>query len=240
MHRKSLLEDRVCLLFLSVCLSVTISFSRDVKPGAVQASDGNGQQLLEQGEPLVREVAEGEIHSYRVDLKVGEFLHVVIRQLGVNVAATLIAPDGQKLLEADTPRSTQEAEWLTCVAERSGTYSIEVRTVDKGAPRGRFEIKIEEQRKSTASDEARVSAQKASTEATRLFGEKNYSSAIGKYLEALAMYRQSRRQVEEAVTLNCIARSSVSVYDYQVAIERHKEALSIYRGLSDVNGEGTT
>ncbi|MCM3904229.1 MAG: hypothetical protein ND866_21205, partial [Pyrinomonadaceae bacterium] len=103
MHRKSLLGERLCLLFLSVCLSVTISFARDVKPGAVQASDGSGQQLLEQGKPLVREIAEGELHSYRVDLRAGEFLHVVIRQLGVNVAATLIAPDGKKLLEADTP-----------------------------------------------------------------------------------------------------------------------------------------
>src|SRR6266478_6511592 len=133
MHRKCLLEERVCLLFLAVALSVTISFVRDVKAGAVQASDGSGQQLLEQGKPLVREVAEGEIHSYRVDLKAGEFLHVVIRQLGVNVTATLIAPNGSKLLEANIPRSTQETEWITHVAMLTGKYSIEVRTVDIGA-----------------------------------------------------------------------------------------------------------
>ena len=240
MHRKCLLEERVCLLFLAVSLSVTISFVRDVKAGAVQVSDGSGQQLLEQGKPFVREIAEGEIHSYRVDLKVGEFLHVVIRQLGVNVAATLITPDGSKLLEADVPRSTQETEWITHVATLTGKYRIEVRTVDIGAPAGRYEIKIEEQRGPAAGDETRLSAQKAFTDGTRLFGEKNYRAAIEKYQAALAMYHQLVRRMEEAVTLNCIGRSNASLYDYQVAIERHKDALSIYRELSDLNGEGIT
>ena len=54
---------RICLLFLTLALSVTISVARDDKAGPVQASGASGQQLLQQGKPLDRAIAEGEMHS---------------------------------------------------------------------------------------------------------------------------------------------------------------------------------
>lgn len=238
--RKVSAQNGIPLLFLTVALFTSITYARDGEKRVSQSSSASDPQLLQQGKPLTREIAEGEMHSYSVELKAGDFLHVVIRQLGINVAATFIAPDGSKQLQADTPRSTQEAEWITHVATLSGKFTIEVRRVDKGAPTGRYEIEIEEQRKSVAGDDARLSAQKAFTEATRLFREDNFRSANEKYGEALAIYHRLGRRSEEAVTLNCMALSSTSTFAYQDAIERHKEALGIYRDLSDLQGEGFT
>ena len=102
----------ISALTVALALTISIAMGGD-KAATTQASAANGQQLLEQGTPLERRIAEGEIHSFHVNLNTGDFLHITVCQLGVNVAATLIAPDGTKLLEADIPRSMQEAEWLS-------------------------------------------------------------------------------------------------------------------------------
>jgi CHAT domain-containing protein/uncharacterized protein HemY len=195
---------------------------------------------LEADKAVGREISEGETHSYRVRLEAGEFIHIFIYQRGMNVMATLFALDGNKLLETDVPRSTQEAEWITHVAAAAGEYRIEVRGVDKGAPPGRYEIKLEEKHRSAAGDETRLLAQLAFADGSKLFSEKNYGGALEKYQQALGLYRNTGRQVEQAVTLNCIARSNVWIGDYQKAIERYKEALPIYHELSDAHGEGIT
>ncbi len=209
-----------------------VEANQAVKPSDVQ---------LIAGKAVEREIAEGEAHFYSLKLEEGEFVHLFIYQRGVNVSATLVGPDGGKLLEADTPVSTQEAEWITHIAAASGEYRVEVRVVDKGAPAGRYEIKVEEQRKTASGDDIRLSAQKDFSEGNRLYGEKkeeSYRKAIDKYKEAVGFFRQAGRRTEEAVTLNCAARAHASVNDHPAAIEHYKTALSIYRELKDVHGEG--
>ena len=239
MNRRSRVEEehnkRLAFMTLTIALSITICVASTNKAVALQSS--SAAPLLEQDRPVERNIVEGETHSYGLTLKAGEFVHVVIRRLGVNVAATLLAPDGKRLVEADSPLSTQEAEWITYFASAAGPYRVDVRTVDKGAPAGRYEIKIEEQRTKTAGDETRLSAQALFCAATQLFREKNYRGAVDKYQVALRrLYHRSIRPVEEAVTLNSIARASALLNDYKTAIERCKQALQIYRDNKDLNG----
>ena len=228
------------LVPLTVTLSLTISAAGIPKTVPLQTPTSVTQQHLEQGRSVKREIAEGEVHSYRLDLKAGEFVHVVVRRLGVNVAAAFLGPDGQQVLEANFQQNTQEVEWITYLSPRTAEYHVEVRTVDKVVSAGSYEIEIEEQRTSTAGDELRLSAQNLFNGATRQLREKNYRNALESYHQALVMYRQSGRRLEEAVTLNCIGRSSLALLDYQTAIERYKEALRIFGALKDLQGEGLT
>jgi tetratricopeptide (TPR) repeat protein/CHAT domain-containing protein len=200
-------------------------------------------RTLTQAETSERELRAGETHTYKVNLKAGDFMHAVVEQRGIDVAVTLIGPDGKRLLEADSPVSTQEAEWITYVTVASGLYKIEVRSVDKGAPAGRYEIKVEEQRKFVSGDEARLSAQRLFAEAKNLYDEgkaDSYRKAIGEYEEALVLYRQAGRRREEAVTLNCAARAYTFITDYKAALEHYNKALSIYQEMRDAHGEGVT
>src|SRR3984893_7461602 len=176
----------ISALTVALALTISIGMGGD-KAATTKASAANGQQLLQQGTPLERRIAEGEIQSFHVNLNAGDFLHITVRQLGINIAATLIAPDGTKLLEADIPRRTQEAEWLSYVGNASGEYRVDIRTVDKGVPPGSYEIDVLEQRKSTADDEARLTAQKTFAEGNSLYQQKNYRGALDKYKEALRL-----------------------------------------------------
>jgi len=211
--------------------------------GSLSAQDERRIRALEPGKPIERQIAAGETHTYSLRLETSDFVHVFVYQRGVNVAATLVGPDGKKLLEADSPMTMQEAEWITHVASAAGEYKIEVRVVDKAAPPGRYEISEEELRKSVPGDEPRLSAQRLLAEAKSLYDENNadsYRKAIEKYGKALESYRQAGRLREEALTLNCAARAYTFLSDYKAALENFHSALSIYQKLADVHGEGIT
>ena len=213
-----------------------------VRIRTVRATGVSAQERLEAGKPIEREIAAGATQSFALRLQAKEFIHVFIFQRGVNIAATLVAPDGKKLVEADTPLSTQEAEWLTYVAAAAGDYEIRVRAVDNGSPPGRFEIWLEEQRQSAPTDEARLTAQSLLAEAKILYEEdktESYRKAIEKYKQAVALYAQAGRRTEEAVTLTSAARALAYISENLAAMEHFNKALLIYRERKDVHGEGT-
>src|SRR6185436_10378199 len=103
---------------------------------------------LELGKPIVRELAGGEAHSYRLALAAGQFCHVVVDQRGIDVVAALYGADGDKIVEIDSPNSANGPEAISLVAQASGTYRLEVRSLEKNAPAGRYEVKLEELRAS--------------------------------------------------------------------------------------------
>src|SRR5262249_29834693 len=51
---------------------------------------------LDAEKPVVRELAAGGIHAYSIALAAGQFIHIAVEQKGINVALTLLAPDGAK------------------------------------------------------------------------------------------------------------------------------------------------
>jgi CHAT domain-containing protein/tetratricopeptide (TPR) repeat protein len=198
---------------------------------------------LKPAQPIEREIGPGETHSYRLILQAGEFVHLFIFQKGVNVSGVLIDPAGSKVIEVDTPLSAQEPEWITYLAPTSGSYRVDIRAVEQDAPPGRYEITIEEKRRVAPADQIRLSAEKLSVEAGNLYHESNtdsYRKAIEKYERAIDLYRGAKRDLEEAVSLNCAARTHTLVSDYPRAAELFQSALSIYRSKANAGGEGAT
>jgi len=237
--RKLRARQMLSLAPLAVALYLTLCIAGSLKTLAFQTTTSVGPQRLEQGQSVEKQIAENEMQSYRLDLKAGEFVHVVIRKLGVNVAATLFAPDGKPIVEANSSPTTQEAEWISYISPASGEYRVDVRN-DSGAVKGKYEIRLNERRISNAGNELRLSAQGLFNDATRLARKKDYSGALENYQRAFVIYKQTSRPVEEAVTINSIARVSASLLDYESAIAHYKDALTIYRDLKDVHGEGIT
>ena len=133
---------------------------------------------LELGQVVERELAAGQSHSYQITLAADQYLHVVIEQRGVDVGVALLGPDGKKLAEANSAKGQQGIEVLTFIAEASGDYRLEVRTVEKNAVPGRYEVKVTAQRTPTAEERALEEARRSSEE-SRSFRQK------GKYNEAL-------------------------------------------------------
>src|SRR5262252_1374164 len=97
--------------------------------------------LLEPGKPIERELSGGQSHSYKITMTSGQYLHVVVEQRGIDVAVALFAPDGKKISEADSQHFSEGSETVSAIAEASSAYLIEVRSPEKAAKAGRYEIK---------------------------------------------------------------------------------------------------
>src|SRR5215813_5562995 len=107
---------------------------------------------LEPGKPVERELTGGQSHFYKITMVSGQYSHIVVEQQGIDVAVALYTPDGKKISEANSEDLIEGSETLSAIAEAPGAYLIEVRSVEKTAKTGRYEVKVEELRAATAED----------------------------------------------------------------------------------------
>jgi erythromycin esterase len=110
------------------------------------AQQPSGGQIrdLELGKPIERELAPADTHSYRITLKAGEFLRGVVDQRGIDVVVAVYSPIGEKILNIDSPNWRQGPEPFNLEAKTSGSYRIDVQSLEKDAPSGRYEVRVEE------------------------------------------------------------------------------------------------
>jgi CHAT domain-containing protein/tetratricopeptide (TPR) repeat protein len=236
------------LFFVSPSLSVLASPPQNPQErgpaNAQTAAQGNVEiATLEPGQPIERELGGGEYHTYRIALVAGQYARIMVEQRGIEVALTLFGPDDKALSEVDNQDGMQGPEVISLVAATSGRHRLEVRSPEKQAPAGRYEVKIEELRAATPQDESRVAAQRALTEARRLVSQQAAESlrkAVEKYREALALWRAVGDQRGEADTLTGLGGVHIKLDEKQNAIESLEQALKLWRAMGDHSGEART
>src|SRR5262245_19401068 len=206
------------------------------------ASSAQESISLEPGKPVERELSGGQSHSYKITMISGQYLHVVVEQRGIDVAVALFTPDGKKIGEVDSEQATVGSETISAITEAAGAYRIDVRSAEKTAQTGRYEIKIEELREATAEDKYRVAAESLFREAEQLKQGTLEAKRKGveKYYEALDMYRRASDRNGEAQTLNNIGEVYRSLGEMRKALEKYNEVLPIRRAIGDRRGEALT
>ncbi len=200
-------------------------------------------RALELGNPIERELKGGEVHSYQIKLTAGQYLHVIVDQRGTDVVVTLFGPDGKQLTEVDSPNGTQGPEPVSLVVENSGIYRLEVRSLEKDAAPGRYEVKVEELRGATVQDNTRIAAERAYAEATLLYAQGTAESrrrAIEKYEVALQLWRPLGDRIKEALILNQIAVIYERFGEIKKALEYHHQALPLRHAMGDRAGKAQT
>jgi CHAT domain-containing protein/predicted negative regulator of RcsB-dependent stress response len=213
-------------------LPLTINLLRG---GALAAQNAQGNDSLEPGKPVERELSGGQSHSYKITMTSGQYLHIAVEQRGIDVVVALFAPDGKKIGEVDGERVTVGSETILATAEAAGAYVIEVRSPEKMAKTGHYEIRIEELRAATAEDEHRITAESAYREAQkfRLGTLEERRKSFEKYQEALELYRKAGDHSKEANILNNIGMAHFLFWEWQKALEKYNEALALSRATGD-------
>src|SRR4029078_4315017 len=116
-----------------------------ISPASAQPqSTAPGVLTLEPGKATERELVPGETHAYQFGIEAAQFLRAVVTQRGIDVVVTVTGPAGQKLAEVDSPNGTDGPEPVSLVADVAGTYRIEIRSLDKEAKPGRYDVSIVE------------------------------------------------------------------------------------------------
>ncbi len=179
---------------------------------------GQGVPKLERGKPIDRELIGDQAHSYSIILRAGQYLHIVVDQRGIDVVATLFAPDQKTLAEVDSPNGTEGPEPLSFVAEDSGSYRLQVRSPEKAAAAGRYQVRIDELRPATAQDKSRIAAEDAFKQAEVLHGQgaaETLRGAIAKYQESLPLFRTAGDRGGEALAHNGLGLAYSSLGEKQ-------------------------
>src|SRR5215510_8599529 len=100
---------------------------------------------LEPGKPIERELTANENHSYTVTVAAGQYLLVQAELRSIDLTLSVSDPNGKKLVETDMFRMG-EPESLFFVATTTGTYRLEVKSLEKAARKGHYELTIKERR----------------------------------------------------------------------------------------------
>jgi CHAT domain-containing protein/tetratricopeptide (TPR) repeat protein len=195
--------------------------------------------LLTSNEPLTRELSTGESHAYRVALDAGQYFHALVEARGTDAGVTLAAPGGQTLVRLDCRK--REPTPVSLVVEVSGTYRLEVRSLEERDARGRYELRVAEVRQAVASDKYRVAAERSFAEGEQLLndGEAESSrSAVNKYKEASSSWSAAGERREEAHALKRAGDVHLSLSEYQPALSYYKQALAVAVETGGRRGEG--
>ncbi len=208
---------------------------RNLNPGI---TDQDSPELT-LGVPIERRLGASEVHTYRITLAFGQYLRVVVEELGIPVVVSVLKPDGERLIEAMSLYSTYEPIQVSVLADAPGIYRLEVRPQTKTAT-GKYTVRMEELRDAMPQDKNRVAAESAIAEASRLYEEGTATSrrkAIGKLEEAIPLWQAIDEGGGEGRTLNLIGAFHNELGEWQKALDYYQQALPLLRAAGDRRGE---
>ncbi|KAF0249971.1 MAG: peptidase-like protein, partial [bacterium] len=239
-------------LLISIILSLTIiscvnkpkpinsiSNTSNTTSVATAAIDPNQLQL---NKAIERELKGDKFHSYTIKLEANQYLNAVVEQKGIDIVAALYSPSGEKVYEVDSPNGSEGPEPIYFISQTSGVYRLEVRSLEKEAKTGNYEVKVNELRASIAEDIDRVAGFKALSEATLLESEgkqENEKLVISKYEEAIEKLGKANELITKVNGIDSLARFYKNNGDYAKAEFLYIQALEINKKVLGDNHHDT-
>lgn len=236
------------MLLLVLCISAAPSgkaFVADARHSAFPAGGfSQGEAVvLTAGKQLERELKGGETQDFVINLKQGEFLHVDVEQKGIDIAVTLLAPEGKNLLTIDSPNDQYGPELVVWEAAVSGDHKLQVRSPNIKSPTGSYQIKVVALGAATPADSNLILAARAFETGWSLRSQRTAPSriaAIKNYERALSSFLAAGDQYWQALTLNTIGSTYAQSSDFRKALNAFSQALPLFQAAGDKRREAGT
>lgn len=163
--------------------------------------------------PVEREISQGEIHTYSLDVPAGHFIQVVVEQFGVDVALDLRNAEGEDLLHRDSLHGADGTDRLSTLVEADSRLTLEIST-GHAEPDSHYELRLAALRPVQDTDRALVQAEELSFQAmvAAFRGDlvikedpdrasRHQEQAVGLWSQALPFWRRAEDDQGEAETL---------------------------------------
>jgi tetratricopeptide (TPR) repeat protein len=188
------------------------------------------------GLALEREAAVGETHRYSLELRVGQYVQLVVEQRGADVSETVTGPDGGQLLDTDTGYSREIGpDPVAFIARADGVHQLSLK-VGSVLPRGRYQIRLEAIREPTPADRLRVKAVQAVADALAVF-DSEPATAMERCREAASIWRELGERRLEMWMENETAGALERLGRFEEGRDAIERALATARGLGDEPAE---
>jgi CHAT domain-containing protein len=235
----------LCLLAASVVLLLSPPVGSELKRDGPQSwsvgADGRPQGTLfalassgHQPSDAVRgTLAGGETVSHQVKLPSGEFLHVTAEQKGVDVALSLLTPEGKSLVRLNNNGLLYGPESLSWVVGREGVYILLVSSADEKAAAGVYELTFDERRPAGPKDEVRVAAERRLAAANRHLASGHMPRSREEFRRAGELFREAGDASQEAGALIQLGHVCRDTGTYTEAIPHYERALFVSEAAGD-------
>jgi CHAT domain-containing protein len=228
--------DYLLLLVVLCCFALTSPLTA--------AQTNQDVPTLTPNNAVERELKGGETHTYQIHLSEGQFLDLIVDQLGIDVAVNLIGPDGNQVFAIDGPYGRYGPESVAVVAEKSGVYRLEVRSPNKSTPTGRYKVAVLHVREATSTDKERVAAEGAFAEAYMKLRPQRTPvarrAAIEKCRESLRFFQATGDEYRQAWIMLVITALHAEAGEFREAFDYANQTLPHFRTVRDRVGEGST
>lgn len=152
------------ILFIAFLLCLILS----ALPVRHPSAQHNEALPLTPNVPRERNLTGGQTHTYQLSLLAEQFIQIEVEQKGIDVVVSLLNSGNSKLAEVDSPNGTDGPEILEFITDTTDNYLVEVRSLEKEATLGKYEIKLVALRNANANDRPLVEARKLANEALQL------------------------------------------------------------------------
>jgi hypothetical protein len=125
-------------------VAAMLSFAPWIRGGQLPSEPSHTVATLEPGKAIERAMAGGETDDFKVYLKAGQFLHMVVDQRGIDLVVRTLSSDGKRIVVVGGPTGDHGPEPAQVVAAASGDYQLEIRPLEKTANRGGYQVNIVE------------------------------------------------------------------------------------------------
>jgi len=245
-HGKNFLRFGFALT-LFVAISLSLSYGISVNSQIAPPNHPSLQQIspapIGLGQKIRRELKGGSSQAFRIPIESGQFLYVIVNQLGVDVVVTLFGPGGETIWKVDGPNASYGPEPLVAIVDVSGVYTVEVTAANKNASPGEYEVKLVGLHQATPEDREQLTADRAFWEGEKLRLQRTAASgkeAIIKYEQALPYFEHSGDRYRQALTLTVLSSIYAGFADFQKALKYNEQALPLFRAVNDRQRESGT
>jgi len=189
-----------------------------------------------------REIAKGATHSYQLSLAAGQYVRLLVEQLGADVEIRIFLPDGRLLMAIDSPTGSQGPERLSAITEVEGVHRVEVHRIDEEVESGRYELKLTDLHLASDADRSLVFGQAAYIEGdrARLATPAKRQEAIKKYEEAVTFYRAAGERSGEGSALTNLGVMYNQLGQRQKALDYLNQGLTLHKLVGDQREQART
>lgn len=178
-------------------------------------------------------LSDGETRVYKLLLRAGDILQFEVEQHQLDVKLRLKDPNGNVLLEVDSPIGGYGSEELVEVVDDSGEYTLEVVAPEQESEAGHYQLLRIEGRSPSTTDLDHVKAYRAYRDGYQRNRDKKYSEAGDLFQLALAIWRSHGNRRWEAETLAALANVKYRLGDNEAAADLYDEAGDWFRRLGN-------
>ncbi len=190
-----------------------------------------------------RALAPGESFVQPVEMEARQYLRVVVRQPGLDVALTLVDPGGEPVKQVDGAGGPWVEELLSAVAKRPGTYRLEVRAAPAETAFRGFRLKIEELRRALPDDPRRLAAEDLLQRGRHLQeggSEEAVRRAVAELETASELWRDLGDGGGEAHATRLVGECHHYLGDLAAARLKYQQALALARRADDRGEQART